>query len=118
MQPLTKTETLVAHATAQGYQKKEIADKMFVSEHTIHAHLRNIRQKWNAGNIADITRMYILSLDNPKLVLRAVFFLVIQLGIITADVHIDLRKPITSRMKVGGKVAGKKGKRKDDLYYV
>lgn len=116
MELLTSSETKVAHLTAQGFQKKEIADKLCVSEHTIHAHLRNIRVKWNAGNIADITRMYILSLDNPKLVLRAVFFLAIQMGIIYSNCSHDLRRAPKVRM---GKVrTAKRGKRKDDFYYV
>lgn len=100
MEVLTKTENKVAHLVAQGNLHKEIASKMYVSEHTVHAHLRNIRKKLNAGNIADITRMYILSLDNPRQVLRAVFFLVIQLGIIASDVHIELRRPINARVKL------------------
>lgn len=114
MQSLTKTETKVAHLTAQGFIKKEIADKLHVSDHTVHAHLRNIRTKWHAGNIADITRMYILSLDNPKLVLRALFFLVLQLGMIYSNSTNDLRKPPQVRM---GKVrTAKKSNRKDFDY--
>lgn len=115
MEALTSSEKRVAHLTAQGFIKKEVADKLHVSEHTVHAHLRNIRRKWHAGNIADITRMYILSLDNPKLVLRAVFFLILQLGMIWSNSTNDLRKPPQVRM---GKVrTGRKTNRKDDMAY-
>ena len=82
MKILTKTENKVAHLIANGKLYKEIADDLHVSAHTIHTHLKNIRLKTGAKNIADVTRMYILSLENPKLVLKAVFFLLLQLGII------------------------------------
>lgn len=93
MEALTKTENEIAQLVALGYIKKEIADKKYVSEHTVHAHLRNIRKKLGARNIADITREYILSLEHPKLLFRAMLFLTLQLGIILGADDIDLRKP-------------------------
>lgn len=113
MKLLTKTETKVAHGISQGLIEKELADKLCVSVHTVHAHARNIRKKLGARNMADITRMYILSLDNPKLVLRAVFFLVVQLGILWHDAQTELRKPVNRTVKVR---RGRKGKTKTNFY--
>lgn len=107
MADLTKTELKIAHLTAQGFINKEIAYRLHVSPHTVHAHLRNIRNKWHAGNIADITRIYILSLDNPRQVLRAVFFLVLQLGMIWQNTTADLRKPPEVRISVSRTVKGR-----------
>lgn len=111
---LTPTEKRVALGVTLGYAEKEIADKLFVSPHTVHAHTRNIRKKWRARNIADITRRYILSLDDPKTLLKATLFLGIQLGIIIDDMRLDLRKPINTVMRA------KTGRRKtrNDEYYV
>jgi len=100
MKELTKTEIKVAHGISQGFLYKELADKLCVSTHTIHAHLRNIRIKVGARNIADITRLYILSLDNPKLVLKALFFLVLQVGIMVGEFNEDFRKPSNKLARV------------------
>ena len=97
MNQLTKTETIVAHNIAQGFVGKEIADRLCMSAHTVHAHSRNIRQKWNARNIADVTRMYILSLDNPKLILKAMVCLMIHIGTILCSMDADLRRPVVNR---------------------
>ena len=100
MNQLTKTENKIAHGVSQGFLYKELADRLCVSTHTIHAHLRNIRYKLGARNIADITRLYILSLDNPKLVLKVLFFLIMQLGIVVTDFNTDLRKPSSKITRV------------------
>lgn len=97
MSQLTKTETKVVHCISQGYVFKEIADKMHVSIHTVSTHVTNVRHKWNARNIADITRMYILSLEDPRLVLKAVVCLLIHLGIILFEAAPEMRRPVQSR---------------------
>lgn len=96
---LTKTERKIAHGISQGYIEKELADKFCVSVHTIHAHTRNIRKKLNVRNIADITRVYILSLERPKDVLKALFFVAIQVGIMVSDFIPDLRIPVNGASK-------------------
>lgn len=98
MHLLTSTEIIIAHNVAQGYAEKEIADRLCVSVHTVHTHARNIRKKWNARNIADITRMYILSLEDPRLVLKAVVCLLIHIGSIIGSIDTDVRRPSTSKM--------------------
>ncbi|MFD1292670.1 helix-turn-helix transcriptional regulator [Lutibacter holmesii] len=61
---LSKTELKVASYISEGMISKEIADKMCVSVNTVRTHTRSIRRKWAAKNIADITRIFILSLPN------------------------------------------------------
>jgi len=61
---LTTREIQVARLISHGRYEKEIADCLHIAFATVHAHTRNIRQKLNAGNIADITRNYIYNYDN------------------------------------------------------
>lgn len=60
---LTGREIQVARCISRGMYEKEIADRLHISMATIHANARNIRKKIGAGNIADITRYYILTHD-------------------------------------------------------
>lgn len=113
MNQLSKTELKIAHGISQGLIEKEIADKLCVSIHTVHAHAKNIRKKLNARNIADVTRIYILSLDNPKLVLKSVFLLFLHFGIIWNDNSNEFRR-------VGSKLnrAAARNTKLRDVYYV
>jgi DNA-binding CsgD family transcriptional regulator len=56
---LTHREKQIAGLISYGYLEKEISYRLHISRNTVHCFSRNIRQKWNAGNIADITRRYI-----------------------------------------------------------
>lgn len=96
---LTRQEARVAHYIANGFLMKEIADKLFISIHTVKTHYEHIRSKLHAKNIAEVTRNYILSLDNPKDVLKMLPFLVIQLYVIFNDLPIDMRR-VKSSAKV------------------
>ena len=50
--PLTQREMEVLRLVAQGLSEREVADKLFISPHTAHRHLSNIRQKLNAATQA------------------------------------------------------------------
>ena len=116
MERLSKTEMKVAHLIAQGYLEKEIADKMFVSEHTTHTHTKNIRKKLGARNIADVTRIYMLQiLPAANDILKAmvlVFFISLQVHIIFYNEDMDLRRVKTTRISrvIRGKNKAKKTK--------
>jgi len=114
-QTLTKQETKITHLIAQGFIEKEIACKLFISHHTVHTHYKTIRQKLSAKNIADITRVYMLSLPNITDVLKAVLFLTIQFHLIINDTNIDLRRPGKTKTKT--EVRAGKCKRKEMYYY-
>jgi DNA-binding CsgD family transcriptional regulator len=46
--PLTQREMEVLRLVAKGMSEREVADKLFISPHTAHRHLSNIRLKLNA----------------------------------------------------------------------
>ena len=102
MEDLSKTEYKVTHLVANGYTEKEIASKMFVSTHTTHTHLKTIRKKLGAKNIADITRIYMLRvLPKASDVLKAIvlsLFLALQVHIIFYQNDMDLRRSKTNRI--------------------
>ena len=54
---LTKKEKLVMEHLAQGYSKKEIANLLYLSPHTIHTHRRNIYAKLNITKIHELVRI-------------------------------------------------------------
>ncbi len=64
---LSKTEFNVAAYLSSGLETKIIAHKMNRSNHTVIAHLRNIRKKNGCKNIADITREFTLKYGDPRL---------------------------------------------------
>ena len=50
--PLTPREMEVLRLIAKGMSEREVADKLFISHHTAHRHLSNIRLKLNAATQA------------------------------------------------------------------
>ena len=59
METLSQREIQVADLIHQGFIEKEIAVELSISSYTVHTHLKNIRRKLSARNIADITRIFI-----------------------------------------------------------
>lgn len=82
---LSVRESEVIFELVQGYQKKEIADKMCLSIHTVDTHFKNVKAKTGAKNIADLVRMYILSHKDQFF---AIVFTVIQAISILTDTEI------------------------------
>ena len=56
---ISKREMEIIRLIAEGMTNKEIADKLFLSKHTVNTHRKNIMQKLGLGNTADIV-MYAL----------------------------------------------------------
>jgi len=54
---LTGREREIAEFAAEGLRNTEIADKLFVSEHTVRAHLRSIYQKLDIDRRAKLVKM-------------------------------------------------------------
>lgn len=81
LKKLSKQEIKVTHFIANGFIMKEIADKLCISLHTVKRHYENIRAKIGARNIADVTRTYLLALDDPRDVFKMLPFLLIHLHI-------------------------------------
>lgn len=51
---ITKREKEVLKFLAEGLSSKQIADKVFLSEHTVIVHRKNMMAKTNSGNIAEL----------------------------------------------------------------
>jgi DNA-binding CsgD family transcriptional regulator len=50
--PLTRRELEVLRLVASGLSEREVADRLFISPHTAHRHLSNIRLKLGAATQA------------------------------------------------------------------
>jgi DNA-binding CsgD family transcriptional regulator len=53
---LSEREIEVLHLMGQGYTSKEIADSLFVSEHTIYKHRKNMLKKMNVKRSGDLLK--------------------------------------------------------------
>lgn len=94
---LSVRESEVIYELVQGYQKKEIADKMCLSVHTIDTHFKNVKSKTGAKNIADLVRMYILSHKDQFF---AILFTLIQVFSFTEKPNRMQKKRIARRVKI------------------
>lgn len=63
---LSEREREVADLKARGYSSKMIADRLFLSTRTVEKYVNRIFAKWKCNNVADLVRIYILSLDDPR----------------------------------------------------
>lgn len=62
---LTKRETEVLCLIAEGYQNKNIADKLSLSEHTIKLHIHHIISKLGVSNRTEAAARYLQTEDQP-----------------------------------------------------
>jgi DNA-binding CsgD family transcriptional regulator len=53
---LTEAELAVARLAAGGYTNRGIADRLFVSPHTVNTHLRHVFDKLDIRSRVDLTR--------------------------------------------------------------
>jgi DNA-binding NarL/FixJ family response regulator len=60
--PLTPSEERVAQLVARGYTNREIADRLFVSHHTVGTHVRHIYDKLQVRSRVALTRLIIRQL--------------------------------------------------------
>ena len=64
---LSETESLVVNLAAHGCTNQEIADKLFVSPHTVDSHLRQIFEKLGVNSRVHLTRLVVgRSLQSPR----------------------------------------------------
>ena len=54
--PISKREREILMLIAQEFSSKEIADKLFLSTHTVISHRKNIMQKFRVRNGAGLVR--------------------------------------------------------------
>lgn len=54
---ITQREVEVLQLIAQGLTNQEIAEQLFLSQHTVESHRKNLLSKLNAKNTADLVRL-------------------------------------------------------------
>jgi DNA-binding CsgD family transcriptional regulator len=54
---MTKSELAVAQLVASGLTNREIAERLFVSPHTVNTHLRQVFAKLEVNSRVDLTRL-------------------------------------------------------------
>jgi DNA-binding CsgD family transcriptional regulator len=54
---LTEAETAVANLAAQGSTNRQIADKVFISQHTVNTHLRHVFEKLGVNSRMHLMRV-------------------------------------------------------------
>lgn len=54
---LTEAESVVANLAARGCTNREIADKLFVSPHTVNTHVRHVFEKLGINSRVQLTRL-------------------------------------------------------------
>ncbi|MAZ73334.1 MAG: hypothetical protein CMC70_09320 [Flavobacteriaceae bacterium] len=60
IETLTPQEETIIFLIAEGLQTKEIATSLFISEHTVQTHRKNIYKKLNVTSITDLVKISIL----------------------------------------------------------
>ena len=61
---MTDAELAVARLVAQGYTNREVAERLFVSRHTVSGHLRSVFTKLDVNSRAELTRL--AALHDPR----------------------------------------------------
>ena len=59
---LTEREDTILDLLSRGYSNREIAKRLYISTHTVKAHLESIYYKIGAKNRVQATRLYITQL--------------------------------------------------------
>jgi DNA-binding CsgD family transcriptional regulator len=54
---MTKSELAVAQLVANGLTNREVAERLFVSPHTVNTHLRQVFAKLEVKSRVDLTRL-------------------------------------------------------------
>ena len=54
---ITDSELAVARLVAQGLTNREVAERLFISQHTVSSHLRHVFTKLEVNSRVDLTRL-------------------------------------------------------------
>lgn len=68
----SESELRVVELLARGYSEKEIAERLFISPHTVNNHLRNIRERHGLTKSSEVIFLYIAYKNNKKFSLSSI----------------------------------------------
>lgn len=88
MEQLTARESEVANLIHLGNTNDEISCKLHISSETVKTHRKNLMQKLQARNSADITRIYI-----RKILRDAAVYVIIAAVAISVSVYLNHAHP-------------------------
>ncbi len=54
---MTKSELAIAQLVANGLTNRQVADRLFLSPHTVNTHLRGVFAKLGVNSRVDLTRL-------------------------------------------------------------
>ena len=64
---VSSREQEILHLVSCGLRSKEISSSLFISPHTVHSHIKNLKSKLDARNTAELVRIgFELNLLSPK----------------------------------------------------
>lgn len=107
---LTDQEKKIMYWLSWDLSEQQIADKLFISVHTVKTHKKNIRRKTGAFSDKGIVRMYVLAY--PKQFALALMLAFVQL-FASVDVDTDMQRTITQRISRAAKRARVRVRNKD-----
>jgi PAS domain S-box-containing protein len=61
-EPLSAREREVVALLVEGLTERKVGEALHLSEHTIHNHVRNAREKWGASSRSQLVGMYVADL--------------------------------------------------------
>ena len=70
---ITPREREVLYWISHGYSRKQIADKIYLSPHTINDYMKNLLNKLNANNVAELMRKgFEMGVLSPQINLQSI----------------------------------------------
>ena len=54
---MTRSEVAIAHLVADGLTNREVAERLFISPHTVNTHLRQVFAKLDVNSRVELTRL-------------------------------------------------------------
>jgi DNA-binding CsgD family transcriptional regulator len=66
MQQLTKAQLPVLHLLLTGLAEKEIAAKLYLSQHTVHKHVKEIYRKMEVNSRSSLLALFLADLNEPE----------------------------------------------------
>ena len=120
---ISPREMQVAELLAWGFTNKEISRQLFVSGETVKTHRKNIYEKLQLHNLADLTRWYFAETNNLNFGMKPVLKRIIVAFFLTLTVaieyfHIDAMRTRTVRAKteIVSRAKGRRKKKKTFQY--